>query len=252
MSEGREVPVEKIVVINAKGGSGKTIIAVNLAAAYAAEGKATTILDLDSQGSSIRWLGTRPPSSPLIQGIAGYENPPGLTRSWLLRPPKDCDFLIVDTPAALDRSSLASVTHGASAVLMPVMSSDIDIHAAVKCISDLMLGMKSSSLMVRVGIVANRVKTNTRGYQRLQSFLKSLDIPVISTLRDSQNYARSVEKGLGLSEFPHWQVRKDLESWRVLLQWVASACEQAPRSRAISLSGRFDHVIDPTVLSRFQ
>ena len=82
----------------------------------------------------------------------------------------------------------------------------IDIHAATHCIADLLLGEKSGSKPRRIGIVANRVKTNTRGSKRLENFLKNFDIPVVTTLRDSVNYSRSAEMGLGISEMPRWQV----------------------------------------------
>ena len=43
------------LVINPKGGSGKTTIAINLAACFAAENTATTLMDYDPQGSSLTW-----------------------------------------------------------------------------------------------------------------------------------------------------------------------------------------------------
>jgi chromosome partitioning protein len=103
------------------------------------------------------------------------------------------------------------------------MSSDIDIHAATHCIADLLLGEKSGSKPRRIGIVANRVKTNTRGSKRLENFLKNFDIPVVTTLRDSVNYSLSAEMGLGISEMPRWQVQKDLEAWERLVAWVSPA-----------------------------
>ena len=103
---------------------------------------------------------------------------------------------------------------------MPVMSSDIDIHAATHCIADLLLGEKSGTKAKRIGIVANRVKANTRGSKRLETFLDNFDIPVVTTLRDSVNYSRSAETGLGLNEMPRWQVKKDLEAWERLVAWV--------------------------------
>ena len=64
--------MRKIVIINSKGGSGKTTVSVNLAASLAARGECTALLDLDPQGSSIRWLKQRPKELPSITGIAGF------------------------------------------------------------------------------------------------------------------------------------------------------------------------------------
>jgi chromosome partitioning protein len=57
-------------------------------------------------------------------------------------------------------------------------------------------------------------------YQSLTRFLGTLDIPIVATLRDSQNYVRGAELGLGLHEMRHYQVSEDLESWRPLLAWI--------------------------------
>ena len=44
------------VVMNGKGGVGKTTIATNLASWFASRGARTAIMDYDPQGSSLRWL----------------------------------------------------------------------------------------------------------------------------------------------------------------------------------------------------
>ena len=51
--------LRKIVVLNSKGGSGKTTLAFNLAGYLAATGRKTAIIDMDRQGSSMRWLHNR-------------------------------------------------------------------------------------------------------------------------------------------------------------------------------------------------
>lgn len=212
--------MRKIVVVNSKGGSGKTTVAVNLAAALAVHGDKPAILDLDPQGSSIRWLKQRPDDKAPIAGIAGYRNQGKATRTFQLTPPKDCTALIVDTPAGLDRQGLEAATRGADAILIPVMSSDIDIHAATHCIADLLLGARDAQARKRIGIIANRLKTNSRGSERLQGFVQNFDIPSIATLRDSVNYTRGAELGIGVHELPTWRTRKDLEAWETILNWI--------------------------------
>ncbi len=143
-----------------------------------------------------------------------------MTRSWQLRVPQGCDTLIVDTPAAFDSQRLPEITRGADAILVPVMPSDIDIHAAAKCISDLLLVAKVRRSENRIGIIANRVRSNTLISQSLLRFLTSLDIPLVTTLRDTQNYIHATQAGNGISDMPEWQVRKDLDDWRQLEHWL--------------------------------
>ncbi len=168
----------------------------------------------------MRWLAKRPNEQAPIYGIAGYVRSTAVTRSWQLRVPRDCNPLIIDTPAALETQDLPEITRGADIILVPVMPSDIDIHTAAKCIADLLLVAKIKRSDERIGIVASRVRSNTLVSQLLMRFLLSIDIPLIATLRDSQNYMRAAETGVGIFEMPTWQVSKDLDEWRALLGWL--------------------------------
>ena len=224
--------MQRIVVLNPKGGSGKTTIAINLAACYAANGDRPALMDLDPQASSTRWLRKRPVEAAPIHGIAAFERSPSVTRSWQTRIPADCRVVVIDTPAAIDPLALPDLTRGADAVLVPVMPSEIDIHATAKCIADLLLVAKIRRSQKRIGIIASRVRGNTRVSQSLTRFLGSLDIPLIATLRDTQSYVRSAEIGLGVYEMPRWQVQQDLPQWRATLAWL----EARPRSQPSAAS----------------
>ena len=214
--------MQRIIILNPKGGSGKTTIATNLAARFAAHGRTPALMDLDPQGSSTRWLKKRRQELPLIHGIAAFERSGSVTRSWQLRVPAECEAVIVDTPASLDAQRIPEVTRGADAILVPVMPSDIDIHAAAKCIADLLLIGKVRRSQGRLGIIANRVRSNTLISQALMRFLRSLDIPLVATFRDTQNYVRSTQSGEGIHEMPSWQVSRDLEDWDELASWLDS------------------------------
>lgn len=214
--------MQRIVVLNPKGGSGKTTVATNLAARFAAAGKHPVLMDLDPQGSSTRWLKKRTDNLPLIHGIAAFEKSGAVTRSFQLRIPAESQVVIIDTPAAIDAQRIPEITRGADAVLVPVMPSEIDIHAAAKCIADLLLIGKISRSQGRLGIIANRVRSNTLIFQTLMRFLRSLDIPLVATFRDTQNYVRSTQIGAGIHEMPSWQVRRDLEDWNALGSWLDS------------------------------
>jgi chromosome partitioning protein len=213
--------MQKIVILNPKGGSGKTTIATNLASYFAVEGLRPTLMDMDVQGSSTHWLSKRVKDQPLIHGIYAFERTVGMTRSFATRLPLDTQRLVVDTPAAVEPQKLPDITRNATAVLVPVLPSDIDIHAAAKCISNLLLVAKFRREDQRIAVIANRVKKQTLVYKSLMKFLENLQIPVIATLRDSQAYLRSAETGVGIFEMRPHMVREDLEQWLPLVGWLA-------------------------------
>jgi len=212
--------VRKIVLLNPKGGSGKTTIATNLAAYYASRGVPAALMDTDPQGSSSRWLVKRPEDNAEIHGIATYKAQAGVTRSFALRVPAEVERVIVDTPAAIASHKLVDETRGADKILVPVLPSDIDIHAATRCIADLLIQAKVRRGDNRLAVVANRVKQNTLMFKSLMRFLSSLEIPVAAVLRDSQAYIRSADQGIGLHEMPPSRVRADLDQWEGLIDWV--------------------------------
>jgi chromosome partitioning protein len=211
---------QRIVVLNTKGGSGKTTLATNLAAYYAAAGRRVALMDLDPQGSSMRWLKLRPPEAPPIHGIAGYEKRLNVTRSFALRSPPGTELVIVDTPAALSVAQMPETVRDASVIIVPVLPSDIDIHAASRCIADLLLVARVHRSERRLVIVANRARRYTKAFQSLMRFLQSLRIPVAAVLRDSQAYIRSAETGLGLHEMKGALLQEDLDSWKPLVEWL--------------------------------
>lgn len=213
--------MQKIVLLNPKGGSGKTTIASNLASYFAVSGLRPTLMDLDAQGSSTRWLSKRAKGQSAIHGIAGYERNSRVTRSFATRLPLDTERLIVDTAAALESQRLPDITRNATAVLVPVLPSDIDIHAATKCISDLLLIAKLRREDQRIAVIANRVKKHTLVYKSLMKFLDTLNIPVVATLRDSQCYIRAAETGTGIFEMKPYLVREDLDQWMPLIGWLS-------------------------------
>ena len=212
--------MQRILVLNPKGGSGKTTIATNLASYFASQGDHPLLSDNDPQGSSTRWLKKRKPDQSFIHGIAAFERNTRMTRAWQMRIPPDAGHVIVDTPAAVPAQDMPEMTKSADAIIVPVLPSDIDIHACSRCIADLLLIAKVRRDENRIGVIANRVKRNTLIYQSLMRFLETLRIPVIATLRDSQNYVRAAEQGVGLHEMKRNLVAQDIEDWEPLLGWL--------------------------------
>lgn len=222
-------------MLNPKGGSGKTTIATNLASHYAVGGFRPTLMDFDPQGSSTRWVRKRRQELPPIHGIAAFERNSRVTRTFALRIPAESRRVVIDTPAALAAQAMPDLTSQATAILVPVLPSDIDIHAASRCISNLLLVAKIPRSEQRIGVIANRVKKHTLVYGSLMRFLEALKIPIVATFRDSQAYIRAAETGIGIFEMKAAQVAEDLAQWTTLLDWLE---KRVPRNTAVNLLPR--------------
>jgi len=212
--------MKRIVVLNPKGGSGKTTIAINLASFYAQRGERPVVMDYDPQGSASRWVKRRQPTQAPIRLISAFERDNRTTRAFQLRLPDDTGRVIIDTPAAIDARDMPELTRTADKILVPVLPSDIDIHACSRCIANLLLVAKVRREDNRLAIIANRVRRNTLIYQSLTRFLGTLDIPIVATIRDSQNYVRGAEHSLGIYEMKRHQVEEDLLQWEPLIEWL--------------------------------
>ena len=212
--------LNKIVILNPKGGCGKTTLATNVASYYAKRGPVPAVMDCDPQGSTMSWLEKRPPTEAPIHGIAAFKNSMQATRSWQLRVPSETTNLIVDSPASLNHDDLREVTRDASSILVPVLPSSIDIHAASRCIADLLLVAKIDRRDRKLAVVANRTRRNTKSFERLMRFLDSLGIPIIAIMRDSQNFVHAAEAGIGICEMPPHKVKKDIEQLDQIIEWL--------------------------------
>lgn len=232
-----------IVVLNPKGGCGKTTLVTNLAALYAQRGPVPAVMDCDPQGSTMRWIGKRCGSQPPIYGIPAYKKTMQATRSWQLRVPLEATRLLIDSPAGLGHDDLRELARDATSILVPVLPSPIDIHAASRCIADLLLVAKVDRADRKLAVVANRTRKNTRSFDKLMRFLDSLGIPIIGILGDSQSYVQAAEQGIGISEMPVHRARREIDELGRVASWLdewrerrrAPASEARPFAPALSL-----------------
>lgn len=214
--------MQKILVINSKGGCGKTTMATNLASYFVTQDLPTALLDFDPQGSSIRWLNLRPQSKPAIYGVhvASRKNNTGVTRSFQMRVPPETERMIIDAPAGVTGNELRDLLHLVDTIVVPVLPSSIDIHAVTRFIEELLVMGKVRQKGLNVAVVANRAKKNTLTYRALERFLKSLKLPFITTLRDTQNYVHAAERGIGIHEMWDKRTDSDKSQWRPLVRWL--------------------------------
>ena len=217
--------MRRIVVINIKGGCGKTTIATNIASRYAVGGYGVALLDYDPQGSSMNWLKQRSLDLPDVHGIAAHHAQHSMTRSFALRTPAHVSRIVVDTPAGLKGYKLSEQLKDHDVVIIPVVPSAIDIHASADFMRDLLVASKARARHMRLAIIGNRIRMATPTLHAFEVFLEQLHIPVIARLRDSGNYLLAAEQGLGVHELelPDLpEAQQDRLAWDAVVDWIES------------------------------
>ena len=211
-----------ILVINSKGGSGKTTLATNIASYYASRKVKTVLMDYDPQASSMQWLRARPDQAEKIHG-AHASPPKGATiqrsaQAWI---PADTDVMIIDAPAGVKGLLLQELVRRTNFIVIPVAPSPIDIRSTADFVKELFLSGGARSSKAKIAVVANRVRSASSSvYTSLERFLTSLKLPFLSNIRDSEVYLHAAEKGLGVFEMDEGATSTERQELLPIFRWV--------------------------------
>ena len=210
-----------ILVINSKGGSGKTTLSTNLASYYASRKFRTTILDYDPQGSCLQWLRVRPGHVCTIHG-ANAAPPKGAStlhnlQKWV---PVGTEVLVIDAPSGTRGLLLQEMVRRSNYIVVPVVPSPIDIHATADFIKDLFHIGGASPNKTKIAVVANRLRSNSPSREALERFLSSLKLPYLTSISDSDNYLRAAGKGLGVFEMDEADTFAERQEYLPILKWL--------------------------------
>lgn len=215
-------PVRRILVINGKGGCGKTTIATNLAVAYAQKGVRVALMDNDPQASSSYWVNQRAEDLPPIKLVAKHERPNMYqTQAFHHRLPDNTEMVVVDGHSNARGRDLASLLRQTDLILVPILPSSIDIRAGGRFIAELLTHRLFRASPRPVGVIANRIQPNTQTHEKLMQFLGCLDVPAVAQFRDSPVYTDAAESGQGVVDMLDCRAaRKETAQWKQLLNWI--------------------------------
>jgi len=238
-----------ILIVNSKGGSGKTTLGTNLASYYASRKFRTTILDYDPQGSCLQWLKLRPANMGNIHG-ANAAPPKGAStlhnlQKWV---PVGTQVLIIDAPAGVKGMLLQEMVRRANFILIPVLPSAIDIHVTSDFLRELYTIGGASIDKTKVAMVANRVRRTSHGRKSLEHFLGLLKMPYLTTISDSDNFLRAVEKGLGVFEMDEQLTAVERRELMPILKWLDGQVQVADvENKIVSIDESRSNPANPAV-----
>ncbi len=207
------------MVLNAKGGCGKSTLTTNIAVAFAREGRQVCIADYDPQRSSLDWLAQRPADLPAISGVAAFEE-------GLRNVARNTDILVIDAPARVHGTELNELVRRAETIVVPVLPSSIDMKACSHFMGELLEIGKVSRKQARLAVIANRVRENTLVFEELDQYLTKLKVPYLGSLREAQNYVRAYARGMGVLELPEYLAWPDWKQWQPINEWLESKRSQ--------------------------
>ncbi|WP_409048657.1 ParA family protein [Microbacterium sp. HA-8] len=194
-----------IAIANQKGGVGKTTVTMQLGAALSRRHR-VLVVDVDRQQSTVWWAENLHERLPF--DFAGSQNPKALTGLRELR--VEYDFVLVDTPGALDDTPvLESVLDAADYVVVPLTPEPLAVEPTMRTISRLIEPRR-----LRHAVLLNRIDARipsqlhtwqdlldtTWGVPRFDAYLRQYktqsDAPIlgqlVTNLRDNRRTAGTI------------------------------------------------------------
>ncbi|MBL8385774.1 MAG: ParA family protein, partial [Burkholderiales bacterium] len=215
-----------IAVVNRKGGSGKSTLATHIAAYLAERGLEVMLGDVDRQQSSRLWLGLRPESRPFVHGWT-------IDDRNFARPPAGVKHVVLDTPGGFTGIGLMKVAMYADAILVPSTASLFDRRAASECLKELRGFPRVQLGKCRLASVGMRIDGRTRNAQLVDAWATGEGLDHLGTIKEAQVYARCLEQGLSLFDFPRNRaIDGYLVEWQRICEWVDETLVQAAAGAA--------------------
>jgi chromosome partitioning protein len=184
-----------LAVLSRKGGTGKTTVAVHLAAAAAASGKRVQLADMDPQRSALEWARVRGLSAP--QAVEAKVGSLFTARRAAER--DGTDLMVLDTRPSGDMEA-AEAVRWADLCLIVVRPSWFDLKAIVRTV-ELVSQMNKRGLFLINQAPTRRNGEEPRLIRDTVDTLEELGLPVAPVgLRYRTAYQTAVRQGLAAQE----------------------------------------------------
>jgi chromosome partitioning protein len=184
-----------ISILNQKGGTGKTTLAVNMAREYTIRGRNTLLVDSDSQGSALRWHEesggelidlTCLPVTTLDKDVAKFKD--------------RYERIIIDGIPRVSPLTVCAIK-AADIVLIPIQPSPYDVWATEDLVRLIQERIEITEGKLKAAfIICRRIKGTILGREIIEQ-LNRFTLPVfIAGTCQRQEYAKSVQEGRTVCE----------------------------------------------------
>lgn len=195
-----------IAVLNQKGGSGKTTIASNLAAALQRRDRRVAVVDADSSQGTISEWAARNDSTPTV--LASHEptldkNIPALADAF--------DVVVIDGAPHVEDMARSAIM-AADLVLIPVRPSAADIWSA-EDIVDLVRARYEVAGAPQAAFVVSQQVLRSNLADSVNEALAAFDAPVLDARTSSRvAYAEALGAGLSVLDLDDSKARKEVNA----------------------------------------
>jgi chromosome partitioning protein len=166
-----------IAVINQKGGTGKTTLALNLAAGLARRA-ATAIVDADPQRSISQWVAMAGNADTLPHATPAGDTSDGDTAATISRLAQRHGYVVVDCPPTVQGPVIAAIMASAHKVLIPVLPSPLDLWASVE-MAALVGQAAQKNPALQACLILNQVETRNALSRVMQQAVAEFDVPLL-------------------------------------------------------------------------
>ncbi len=166
-----------IVVLNQKGGPGKSTICMHIAGTLGRRGHDVLVVDADPQGTSQRWAASAPEAEPFPATIAGLEKTGGTIHRQIQKFIGRFDFIVIDCPPAVESPIPQSAALIADLAIIPIIPSPPDIWAAMP-ISKLIENSQGVNESLRALLLLNQYDDRRTLAKDTRKLLEEFSIPL--------------------------------------------------------------------------
>lgn len=173
-ANGSPMAALRIAIANQKGGTGKTTLALNLAAGLLRRGS-TLALDADPQASLSQWaaLGENGRDLPAVQALSLDETHQCIANAVLAY-----RYLVVDCPPTVQAPTVHTILDNVDLVLVPIQPSPLDLWASVD-IADAIRNARRHNPSLRACIVLNQLDSRNALSRSMHEALAEFEFPTL-------------------------------------------------------------------------